>query len=264
MADFKYCFGPVGSWRLGASLGLDPVSRPEKVCDFDCVYCQLGHREPVPPCRAVYVSPEELGAELERFKAPADYLTFSGSGEPTLALNLPDLLAECGRRRPEKTALITNSSLIYSEKVREELAAFDFVLAKLDAPNEELFRRINRPAGGIRFDEILKGLTLFSKGRRNRLAIQTMLIGLNRDRVRELSALYAQITPDEVQLNTPLRPCAQKPLPREELEAAAAEVSRELARRGAAGVRVIHVYGEQAPKVAPLSGPDTRKRRGKI
>ena len=267
MSGFKYCFGPVGSWRLGVSLGIDPVSRPEKVCDFDCVYCQVGHAAPAPPCRAVYVNPEDLGAELAAFEAPADYVTFSGRGEPTLAANLPELLAECKRRRREKTAILTNASLIFSEKLREELGAFDLVIAKLDAPDAELFMEINRPAAGIRFAGIVEGLTLFSKfskGRHNRLAIQTMLTARNKARVLDLAALYAAIAPDEIQLNTPLRPCAEKALTRAEMDLAALIVSEELRRLNSGGIKVLNVYGQKAPKPVPLSSADTLRRRGKL
>jgi len=263
MNSFKYCYGPVGSWRLGVSLGIDPVSQPEKICTFDCTYCQLGTRAAQAARRQVYVSPADLGAELDLIKAPADYLTFSGRGEPTMASNLPELLLECGHRRPEKTAIITNASMMYSEKVREELASFDFVLAKLDAPDSGLFGSINRPGPGVYFEEVLRGLILFSKGRRGRLAIQTMVLAANKDQAKGLARLYADIGPDEVQLNTPLRPCAERPLPREELEAVAAAVSAELSRLGAGAIRVINVYGEKAPEVEPVSAPDTLLRRGK-
>ncbi|HAF96372.1 MAG: hypothetical protein A2021_00680 [Elusimicrobia bacterium GWF2_52_66] len=263
MTEFKYCYGPVGSWRLGVSLGIDPISRPEKICDFNCVYCQLGDCAPVHPERAVYVQPQALGAELSALKAPADYLTFSGRGEPTLAANLKELLLECGRLRPEKTALITNASMMCSEKIREDLTAFDFVIAKLDAPNNELFRKINRPGPRICFDEIIKGLVPFSKGRRNRLAIQTMLIDRNKAYTRDFAALYTMISPDEVQLNTPLRPCSEKPLSRNEMASACLIIGAELERLGKGGIKVINVYGEKAPEVSPVSAPDTLKRRGK-
>ena len=263
MNSFKYCYGPVGSRRLGVSLGVDPVSQPEKVCNFDCRYCQLGSRPARQPGRAVYLLPDELGEELERIKAPADYVTFSGRGEPTLAANLTELRLECVRRRPERTAIITNSSLMYSAKVREELACFDFVIAKLDAPSVGLFMELNRPGVGVYFEEVVRGLILFSKGSRGRLALQTMFVAANRDQARALARLYADIGPDEVQLNTPLRPCAERPLSREELGAVAAEVSAELSRLGAGAIRVINVYGEKAPEVEPVSAPDTLLRRGK-
>ena len=148
--------------------------------------------------------------------------------------------------------------------VHRDLAGFDFVLAKLDAPDMELFREINRPADGVSFGEILKGLILFSKGRRGRLAIQTMLIGPNKACAPELAALYAQIAPDEVQLNTPLRPCAQKPLSCAEVELACLLIKTELKRLGKGGIKVISVYSEKHPEVSPVSAPDTLKRRGKI
>jgi len=263
MTGFRYCFGPVGSWRLGASLGIDPVSQPGKVCTFDCVYCQLGTRPAQAPCRASYVRPEDLGAELARIKAPADYLTFSGGCEPTMASNLTELRIKCGRHRPEKTAIITNASLIYSEKVREELAAFDFVIAKLDAPDNSLFKAINRPGPGVSFEEIVKGLVLFSKGRRGRLAIQSMFIAPNQAAARSLAALYAEIAPDEVQLNTPLRPCGVKPLSKEELAPVRGGIAAELERLGAGRIKITDVYSQSAPDVVPVSAPDTLRRRGK-
>ena len=264
MNGFKYCFGPVGTWRLGVSLGIGPISRQEKVCPFDCVYCQLGRAAAQPPCCGIYVQPEALGAELAAFGAQADYLTFSGRGEPTLAANLPELLAECRRRRHEKTAILTNSALFCSPKLREELADFDFVIAKLDAPDQELFGEINRPAAGVDFKEILNGLKSFSAGRRGRLAIQTMLIGRNKARALELAWLYADIRPDEVQLNTPLRPCAEKPLSRAEMDLASAIIGAELERLGVGGIKVVDVYSARAPKPVPVSSADTLRRRGKI
>lgn len=264
MSGFRYCFGPVGSWRLGVSLGIDPVSQQDKVCNFDCVYCQLGPHPPCQPGRAVYVMPEDLGPELARIKAPADYLTFSGRGEPTMAANLTELRLECSRCRPEKTAIITNSALIYSAKVREQLSSFDFVIAKLDAPDGALFDAINRPGPGVYFEEVVRGLSLFSKGPRGRLAVQTMFIAANRERARELARLYAEIGPDEVELNTPLRPCGEKPLPKAELEAVSAEVSSELARLGAGKIKLTNVYTERHPEVTPVSGAETLRRRGKV
>lgn len=264
MSGFRYCFGPVGSWRLGVSLGIDPVSRPGKVCTFDCVYCQLGSSDPSPPERGVYVKPGELREELERITAPADYVTFSGAAEPTLAANLTELLLECRRVRRDRTAILTNSSMMYSGKIREDLGSFDLVIAKLDAPDEKIFEAVNRPHAGVNFREVLKGLDLFSRSRRGRLALQTMFVGANKSSARGLARLYAEIGPDEVQLNTPLRPCAEKPLSREEMEACVSGVKDELGKLGAAGIKVVSVYDEKAPKVEPVSAPDTLRRRGKI
>ena len=82
-------YGPVPSWRLGRSLGIDLLSTPEKTCSFDCIYCQLGrtiHQRRQPK---EYVPLSRLVSELEQVRwIKADYATFSGVGEPTLARNL--------------------------------------------------------------------------------------------------------------------------------------------------------------------------------
>jgi wyosine [tRNA(Phe)-imidazoG37] synthetase (radical SAM superfamily) len=264
MTKFKYCYGPVWSWRLGRSLGIDPISRREKVCNFNCSYCQLGFAKPVSSLRRVYAPFKDVGKELSDFKPPIDYLTFSGRGEPTLAANVPELLAECRRRRKEKTAIITNASLISNEDVRKELSAFDFVIAKLDVSSEKLFKKINRPAPDISFEKTVEGLILFSKGVRGRLAIQTMLINSNKNETKELAALYAKIKPDEVELNTPLRHCAEKPISPEEMASAFLQVTSELGKLGVKGIKVIHVYQKKPLKVIPVSDKSTLIRRGKV
>ena len=88
----RYVYGPVPSWRLGKSLGVDPVSTPVRTCSFDCVYCQLGPAiEPLTE-RQVFVEANDLDCQLKEFKdVQADTVTFSGMAEPTLALNLADL-----------------------------------------------------------------------------------------------------------------------------------------------------------------------------
>ncbi|NLH38836.1 MAG: radical SAM protein [Elusimicrobia bacterium] len=263
--EFEYCYGPVGSWRLGVSLGVDPVSRPEKICDFNCVYCQIGSVVPLPPSRKNYISSRSLSAELEKMKAPADYVTFSGRGEPTMASNLPGLLSAARKKRSEKMAIITNSSLLADKKVRDQICSFDMVIAKLDAPKEELFREINRPHPSISFDEMVKGLIIFSgMYRQGRLAIQTMFIEENRNCVEEMCSLYAKINPEEVQLNTPTRPCGRKPLDQADMSKITSCVKNCLEGLGKGDIKVISVYEEKRPHVIPLSADSTLKRRGKI
>ncbi|MEF3280415.1 MAG: radical SAM protein [Elusimicrobiota bacterium] len=264
MNKFKYCYGPVGSWRLGVSLGIDPISQTKKICDFNCVYCQLGPEKPVLPLRHIYVHPGELAKELKILNIPADYITFSGRGEPTLASNLKDLLFECRALKSKKIAIITNSSLMHIKEVREELALFDFVLAKLDAPDEKLFKAINRPSAGISFKKIVKALILFSKNRTKKMAIQTMFLNSNKMFARKFAALYAKISPDEVQLNTPLRPCAEKPLSPQEMREIKNIVIYELKKLGASHINVFSVYDKKTPSVKPVSSPSTLIRRGKI
>jgi len=155
MKNLKYIYGPVASWRLGRSLGIDPLSGKERLCTFDCTYCQLGVRVASPQGksgfftteRKNYVSAKDVIQELKsQAEVKVDYITFSGRGEPTLALNLGELIKAVKRARKEPVAVLTNSSLLDREAVRNDLAKADLVAVKLDAWNEESFNRINKPA----------------------------------------------------------------------------------------------------------------------
>ena len=143
-------YGPVPSWRLGRSLGIDLVSAQGKTCTFDCVYCQLGRTTCSTDQRQVFVETEQLQAELATLPPiEIDYVTFSGTGEPTLAANLCEalrLVGEWSAPRGLPTAVLTNASLLSRPDVRRDLAHADLVVAKLDAPNEALFQVINRPS----------------------------------------------------------------------------------------------------------------------
>src|ERR1041385_6644219 len=119
---FKYIYGPVYSWRLGISLGIDPISRKEKICNYDCVYCQLGPTTQWVLERQVFIPTENVIEEIGRLKdIPLDYLTFSGRGEPTLAANLGQMIRGLKKIRREKIAVITNSSLLHSPDVQDDL-----------------------------------------------------------------------------------------------------------------------------------------------
>jgi len=247
-------YGPVPSWRLGRSLGIDPVSTRHKTCSFDCLYCQLG-RTKHPLCeREVFVSPQALKSELEAFRdLEIDYVTFSGMAEPTLAANLEELVAavkETMRRRP--LAILTNSSLMPRPGVRGDLALFDVVVAKLDAPNQELFPQINRPFAKYTFHEILEGIRCFREEFASKLALQMMFVEANQGKAQEMAEIARDLRPDEVQLNTPLRPCPVPPL--RPVEMKGIEVSFE-------GLNVINVHTSERPQVVPVDIAETRRLR---
>ncbi len=210
-------YGPVSSWRLGSSLGID-LSPWDKVCSFDCIYCQAGGTKRLTSERKLYVPTPTLVEELKDLpKIKIDYVTFSGRGEPTLAENLGEAIREVKRIRKEPVCVLTNSSLMDKEDVREELALADFVVAKLDAYSQESLKEINKPAPGIEFGKILEGIKRFRKEYRGKFALQIMFIKENEDKAKELANLVNSIEPDEIQINTPLRPCGVKPLSREEI-----------------------------------------------
>jgi wyosine [tRNA(Phe)-imidazoG37] synthetase (radical SAM superfamily) len=247
-------YGPVPSWRLGRSLGIDLLSTKGKICSFDCIYCQLGKTVHPLTERRQFVSLDKLAAELEKAKEiPADYATFSGIGEPTLASNLGEAIVLVKSILELPVAVLTNSSLISQEEVRRDLSLADVVVAKVDAPHEKLFRKINRPIIRCTFDEIINALKLFREEYQGKLAVQMMFLKANRGYAPEMARIAEQLLPDEVQINTPLRPCAVQPLSPEEIAAV----------RGAfSGLKnVVTVYEAPVPDVVPFNEEETLLRR---
>ncbi len=256
MRDFKYIYGPVPSWRLGSSLGIDPISREDKICSFNCIYCQLGSGGVCSVERKIYVHEKKIIEELKSLPdVRIDYITFSGRGEPTLAANLGQAIRAVKALRKERVAVITNSSLMDREDVRRDLAPADFVIAKLDACSQELFAKINRPAETVKFDSVVEGIKKFKNVFKGKLALQVMFVGENSIHAREIARIAREINPDEVQFNTPLRPCGCRPLPKEELEAIKGFFE---------GMNIISVYETEKKNVRAISGNDTLRRRGKV
>jgi len=246
-------YGPVPSWRLGRSLGIDLLSTEGKTCSFDCIYCQLGKTLHPLAERREFVSLDRLRSELAALaKIEADFVTFSGVGEPTLASNLGQAIEIAKSVLHLPVAVLTNSSLIPRGDVRLDLAGADVVVAKVDAPEEKIYRRVNRPYGGYSIDEIVQGIKLFRENYRGKLAIQMMFIEENKHYARQMAEIAMGLSPDEVQLNTPLRPCAVKPLRPYALAAIKEEFE---------GLNVVQVYEAPLPEVTPLNSLETIRRR---
>ncbi|MDD2703211.1 MAG: radical SAM protein [Candidatus Omnitrophica bacterium] len=258
---YKYIYGPLPSWRLGRSLGIDLLSQEEKICNFDCVYCQLGRVKKHTIERRIYVPVEAVIKELrEMSDINIDYITFSGRGEPALAANLGEAIKAVQSIRKEPVAVITNSSLMGLDEIRKELLPANFVIAKLDACLPESLKTINRPAQGIGFGNILEGIKGFKKACQGKLALQIMFIENNKQDVDKYVCLANYIQPDEIQVNTPLRPCAVRPLAKEEILRI-----KDNFISACSGIRIVSVYEENAPEdVVSLSDEDTLKRRGKV
>ncbi|MBN1869785.1 MAG: radical SAM protein [Candidatus Omnitrophica bacterium] len=253
---YKYIYGPVPSWRLGSSLGIDPVSKGRKICSFDCVYCQIGKTGFFTNERRKFIETREIIDELESLPPmKIDYLTFSGAGEPTLAENLGEMVKAIRQIRREHIAVITNSSLLDNKGVREDLVLTDFVIAKLDAPTQAVFKKINQPMPDISFERVIDGIKTFRQMFKKKLALQIMFIEQNRKYAQEIAQIAKEINPDEVQINTPLRPCDVKPLSRQEIDRIEGYFN---------GLKTISVYRAETKKIKPISDEDTLKRRGKI
>jgi len=249
----KTVYGPVSSWRLGRSLGIDPVCSDPKVCSFDCVYCQLGSGEKTAERRKLVKTYDFIADLKEAAAAEADVATFAGTGEPTLATNLGDMLRYLKSNTDLPAAILTNGSMMDDENVARALREMDIVVAKLDAPNARLFRKINRPHESIDFERYLDAMRAFREGYEGRFALQMMFTESNFDYAADMADIAAGMQPDEVQINTPLRPCAVEPLSREDME----QVSSEFGRLD----NVISVYDAEKPEVKPIDMDEVRLRK---
>lgn len=251
---FKYVFGPVYSWRLGISLGIDPLSVKKKTCNYNCIYCQLGRTQERSRRRQVFVPVSLIIQELRCLpNIKVEYITFAGRGEPTLASNLGRMIRAIRCFRSEKIAVITNGSLLYQKGVRRDLALADFVLIKLDAADVAGWRRINRPVSGIGFKRMFEGIKKFRRQYKGRFGLQIMLMNENQADMQPLAGLAREIQPDEIQLNTPLRKNPVKPLSR--------AVMQRL-KRAFKGFQVRMVYETERKKSSPIDPSATRRRHG--
>ena len=208
----KYVFGPVTSRRLGLSLGIDPL--PFKTCNYSCVYCQLGRTSPTTEQRGDFHPPEDILAEVQavlaaRSRADIDWITFAGSGEPTLHKGLGRMIRELKALTDIPLAVITNGSLLYLREVRQALLPADAVLPSLDAGTETLYRKINRPARRFTLRQLVNGLIEFRRAYTGKLWIEVMLLkGINDtpEALDKLATLLRRIAPDQVQVSLPTRP----------------------------------------------------------
>ncbi len=256
MLIYKYIYGPVNSWRLGRSLGIDPISSKRKACTFDCIYCQVGKAKSCSLKRRVFVPTEKLIKELSSIpKLNIDYITFSGTGEPTLAKNLGSMIKEIRKFRKEKIAVLTNATLLGRKDVQRELKHADLVEAKLDAPSNDLLQIINKPHKSISVKKIVDSIKMFKKDFKGKLALQVMFTKDNIAYAEEIAKIIKSIKPDEVHLNTPTRPCGIKPASKEEID----KITHHFK-----SLRVVSVYDKRKrKKTKPISRKETLRRRGK-
>jgi wyosine [tRNA(Phe)-imidazoG37] synthetase (radical SAM superfamily) len=198
-------YGPVHSWRLGWSLGVDLLLNTS-TCSFNCVYCQLGDIQLKTANRAIYVPTEKLERDLRLSEwEKADIITLSGNGEPTLALNLGEVIGLIKEYTQKPVMVLTNATLLNDPAVQRDLALADQVACKLDAATDGVLR-MNRPVAGVTLKSIISGIEAFRQVYTGKLSLQCMFMPTNSEDVDALTGLIARISPDEVQLNTPKRP----------------------------------------------------------
>lgn len=209
----KYIYGPVPSSRMGLSLGISPI--PKKTCNYSCIYCQLGRTSHMICNRRMFLQVSDIISEIKLLKNQNlryDVVTIVGEGEPLLYLGLGKLLEGIKKLTEKPVAVITNGSLLYDSLVKEELKAADIVLPSLDAVDQEGFKKINRPHGSIRFNDVLGGLIEFSHSFYGQLWLEIMLLkGINDDikTIEKFSDLLKQIKYERLFINTHIRPPAE-------------------------------------------------------
>jgi wyosine [tRNA(Phe)-imidazoG37] synthetase (radical SAM superfamily) len=210
----NHIFGPVMSRRLGRSLGIDLL--PFKTCSYDCVYCECGATTHITTKRAEFFPTEEVISQLDtvlRERPTLDYITFAGSGEPTLSLSIGRIIRHLKTAYPEyKVAVLTNGSLLGNKEVAADLSQADLVIPTLTSTSQETFEKIHRPYPGLLTKTIISDILEFRKEFHGEIWLEIFLIPDLNTSLEELTSLrdvIDKIQPARIQLNTLDRPAAE-------------------------------------------------------
>ena len=259
MNTFKYLFGPVPSRRYGVSLGVD-LALP-KTCTLNCRFCQLGPTPQATVTRSDTPPMDEIIAELRGWLATAqraDFITASGSGEPTLHTRFGDLFRFVSGETPYRSLLLSNGSLFFLPEVRRDAALADVVKVSLHAWDQASFERVARPHASLRFDAILDGYRAFRQQFAGRLDLEVFIIpGINDgdEQAQRIANLAQSFAPDAITLNTAVRPPADGSVtacPAERLHALTA-LFGPAARAGGAEPKTAPVELTEAALIALVS-----------
>ncbi len=213
MSEQSYIFGPVPSRRLGLSLGVDIV--PFKVCTLDCIYCQIGKTTSKTIERKEYISVDQVFRQLKEKldqNIEADYITMSGSGEPTLNSGMGRLIEKIKKITDIPVAVITNGTLFDNPQVRKDCLKADLILPSLDAATQEVFEKINRPPEQMKLNRIVEGLIKFRKEFKGKIWLEVFIVenfNTSSEEIAEIKKTIERINPDRVQLNTAVRPTSE-------------------------------------------------------
>ncbi|MFH1458599.1 MAG: radical SAM protein [Candidatus Omnitrophota bacterium] len=214
----KYIYGPVESRRLGLSLGVSLT--PYKICNFDCIYCQLGKTIGCTLERKEYIKVADIFLELKDWlqnnpqeAKRLNTITLSGSGEPTLNTGIGEFISRVKEITSVPVAVITNASLLNLKEVRQALWSADLIVPSLDAVTLEIFQQMNRPVAQIQPDQIIEGLSNLRKEFRGKIWLEVMVVrGVNDhlEHIRKLKDIAEKINPDKIQINSPVRKTSEQ------------------------------------------------------
>ena len=217
---YKHIFGPVPSRRLGVSLGVDLVV--SKSCNLNCIFCECGATKKIQLERQRFKNMNEILNEIQSVlkDIKPDYITFSGSGEPTLSLDLGNISKAIKEdlKYKGKICLITNSLLLANEQVIKELEYIDLIVPTLNTLNQDIFEKIVRPDYRTSVDEIRKGfINLNNSNYKGKIWIEIFIlenINDNKENFIEIANFLnsENIRYDKIQLNTIDRVGAERDL----------------------------------------------------
>ncbi len=217
---YKHVFGPVPSRRLGISLGVDLVV--SKSCNLNCIFCECGATKKIQLERQRFKDMNEILNEIQSVlkDIKPDYITFSGSGEPTLSLDLGNISKAIKEdlKYKGKICLITNSLLLANQEVIKELEYIDLIVPTLNTLKQDIFEKIVRPDYRTSVDEIKKGfINLNNSNYKGKIWIEIFILENINDSEENFIEIAnflnsENIRYDKIQLNTIDRVGAERDL----------------------------------------------------
>jgi len=213
-------FGPIHSRRLGVSLGINLLPPDGKLCSFDCIYCECGYnadfkaKQPLPTREEVKNALESRLKDMQENGPKPDVFTFAGNGEPTLHPHFPEIINDTIELRNKyfpdaKVSVLSNSTLIFKENVRNALMLVDNNILKLDTIDMDYIKEVDRPMGKYDVNRIIDNMKKFD----GHIIIQAMFMkglspnGVNVDNTSDQYVLpwlevVKNINPEQVMIYT--------------------------------------------------------------
>lgn len=250
---YKHVFGPVPSRRLGLSLGVDLVIN--KSCNLNCIFCECGATEKIKELRQSFKNIEEIKKEIKEVlkEIKPDYITFSGSGEPTLSKDLGEIIHFIKEelKYDGRVALITNSVLLNNEKVLQEILTCDLIIPTLNTLNNDIFQKISR-SENINVEDVKQGLIKLSNSSyKGEIFLELFILeNINDDEknLKELADFIREIRYTKLQINTIARVGAERTLKAISFEKLL-KIKNFLEKNGVNNIEIIATMKERENKI---------------
>lgn len=212
-------YGPVRSRRLGLSLGINPLPLDEKLCSFNCPYCQFGWTgnfvgDAAEVSEGAFPSPKDVSSALEEALEGlaskgtfVDSLTFAGNGEPTLHPKFPELVDSAASIRDRlmpgsKLSVLTNGSTVHRSEVLDALNRLDDRIVKLDAGDAETIGDVNIPHRSFDLERMISHIPRLTDCVLQSMFVEGRVDNTSDDVVARWISRVGQINPLSVQVYT--------------------------------------------------------------